>query len=297
MKKLASTDDICMVKVDVDAEKIFTYKIILPTLLAIGYSIFLYYCILEMKREVTVNPYYDQFKLVWWSGPVFFSILYLLVVYFGPKYMEKRNEFKIKPYIFVYNLYQCILNIVTVAGMVYEVYSNPWFKSIWGTPVQRDINGFPIAALVWLHYNNKYIELLDTLWMILRKKKEQLSFLHCYHHMLIMWAWFLCVRLESGGDVYFGACVNSFIHIIMYGYYTLTLLNIPCPWKKWITNMQMIQFVACFSHSVYAARTGILPIYLPIYQGFVMINMLVLFSQFYWKSYISKGKGKGKKAA
>jgi elongation of very long chain fatty acids protein 4 len=169
--------------------------------------------------------------------------------------------------------------------MIYEIYSNPWFKAPWGNTVERNSNGFRIAVLVWIHYNNKFIELLDTLWMILRKKKDQLSFLHCYHHILMMWAWFFCVRIETGGDVYFGACVNSFIHVIMYGYYTFALLNIPCPWKKWITNCQMIQFVACLSHSIYVVYKGNMPIELPLNQGFVMVNMLVLFSQFYSKRY------------
>lgn len=33
----------------------------------------------------------------------------------------------------------------------------------------------------------RYIELLDTVFMILRKKNQQLSFLHVYHHTLILW--------------------------------------------------------------------------------------------------------------
>ena len=276
-----------------DGEKVFSSSIGLPILLSVVYSIVLYYIIEDMRANVTTrNPYYDQFKDVWWIVPGFFSVVYLSAIYFGPKWMENREELKIKPYIFVYNLYQCLLNLLTVVGMIYEIYSNPWFKYPWGNTVQRDSNGFRIAVLVWLHYNNKFIELLDTLFMILRKKKEQLSFLHCYHHILMMWAWFFCVRCETGGDVYFGACVNSFIHVIMYGYYTLALLNIPCPWKRWITNCQMIQCVACLSHSCYVIYQGNLPIELPLYQGFVMINMLVLFSQFYVKSYGKKPAAK-----
>ena len=292
MKKQASVNDICTTKVENDAEKIFTSSIFVPLTIACAAFYGLYLMVEDMRANVSPpRPYYDQFKEIWWSGPIFFSIAYLLMVYFGPKLMESRKEFRIKPYIFVYNSYQCILNFLTVAGMIYEVYSNPWFKYPWGNTVQRDINGFRIAVWVWIHYNNKFSELLDTLWMILRKKKEQLSFLHCYHHILMMWAWFFCVRIDTGGDVYFGACVNSFIHVIMYGYYTLALLNIPCPWKKWITNCQMIQFMACLSHSIFVVYNKNMPIALPLNQGFVMVNMLVLFSQFYAKSYGGKKKG------
>lgn len=106
---------------------------------------------------------------------------------------------------------------------------------------------------------------------------------------------FLVCKVETGGDTYYGATVNSLIHVLMYGYYTMALLNIPCPWKKWITNCQMIQFMCCFANSCYAIWKGNAPIILPLAQAFVMINMLVLFGQFYVKKYI-KPSGKKEKS-
>ena len=235
-------------------------------------------------------PHRDPFKNIWWSAPTFFTVVYLMAVYFGPGMMKKREEFQIKPYIFTYNVYQCILNIWCVYALIHEIYTNPWFKAPWGNTPQPGPGGFRIAFLVWVHYNNKYIELFDTLFMILRKKNNQLSFLHCYHHILLIWAWFFVCKTEAGGDCYFGACVNSFIHVIMYGYYTMALLGISCPWKKWITTCQMLQFCLCLSHSIYVVFKGNMPISLPLAQAFVMINMLVLFGNFYKKSYVKTGK-------
>jgi hypothetical protein len=34
-----------------------------------------------------------------------------------------------------------------------------------------------------MHYANKYVELLDTVFIVLRKKTQQLSYLHMYHHV------------------------------------------------------------------------------------------------------------------
>jgi hypothetical protein len=95
-----------------------------------------------------------------------------------------------------------------VGAMLYEVATNPHFKGLWGNVAQIDSNAFNISFLgityllthllihlltylltqsVWVHYNNKYVELLDTVWMVLKKKNDQVSFLHCYHHLLLIW--------------------------------------------------------------------------------------------------------------
>jgi len=271
-----------------DTENVFTSALLKPIYLTVGYLFLLRLMSQSLDKEAGAVPYSDPFKNIWWSGPIFFTVAYLAMVYFGVKFMENRQPYNIKPFIFTYNLYQCILNMWCVCAMVYEIYSNPWFTGVWGNTPQQGSGGFRIAFLVWIHYNNKYVELLDTLFMILRKKNNQISFLHCYHHVLLIWAWFLVCKIEAGGDCYFGATVNSAVHVIMYGYYTLALLNIPCPWKKWITNIQMLQFTVCFTHSCYVLYKGNMPWTLPAAQGFVMVNMLVLFGNFYRKSYLSK---------
>ena len=201
----SSADDICskpMSDMKKDSEKIFTAGLIPPIMLVVGYVV----ALAMMAKELETHKNEDEpFKSVWWSGPIFFSIAYLLMVYFGPKFMANRPEFKIKPYIFAYNLYQCLLNIVCVGAMVYEVYSNPIFPAAWGNVFVPGAPSFRISFLVWVHYNNKYIELLDTVWMVLRKKNDQISFLHCYHHVLLIWSWFLVCKIQLGGDTYFGA--------------------------------------------------------------------------------------------
>ena len=175
-------------------------------------------------------------------------------------------------------------------AVIHEVATNPIFVGIWGNTPTTDPSGFRISFLVWVHYNNKYVELLDSVFMVLKKKNNQLSFLHCYHHIMLIWAWFLCCRVEATGDSFFGATVNSFIHVIMYGYYTLALLGVPTPWKKWITTCQMIQFVVCLAHSTYVYFKGNMPMILSYAQAFVMVNMLYLFGKFYQKSYSKNRK-------
>jgi elongation of very long chain fatty acids protein 4 len=35
---------------------------------------------------------------------------------------------------------------------------------------------------IWWYFFSKSIELLDTVWMVLRKKNNQITFLHVFHH-------------------------------------------------------------------------------------------------------------------
>lgn len=186
MEKSQSADNICQISTSdlkTAEEKIFTSALIIPFLLVGAYLIFLRYLCDGLYQIADSDP----FKTTWWSGPIFFTLLYLFVVFVGQRLMTSRPEFKIKPYIFTYNLYQCLLNIWCVWGFIHEVWTNPIFTGVWGNDHIPGKPSFRIGLLIWIHYNNKFVELLDTLWMILRKKNNQISFLHCYHHVLLIW--------------------------------------------------------------------------------------------------------------
>ena len=135
--------------------------------------------------------------------------------------------------------------------------------------------------------------------MVVRKKSDQLSFLHVYHHCLLIWAWWMvCFVIKNNDcvDSYFGACMNAGIHVIMYSYYLMRALSIACPWKKYITMAQMAQFAIVFAHAVFVVVDGHCPAILPYSQMFVMTNMLVLFGRFYVGAYGEKKDAKKKKA-
>lgn len=71
---------------------------------------------------------------------------------------------------------------------------------LWGNvkiPAAVDPSYFPVAFGIWCHYNDKYVELLDTLFMILRKKKNQVTFLHVWHHELMCAAWLVVCKVKS----------------------------------------------------------------------------------------------------
>ncbi|KAL2260978.1 hypothetical protein VTK26DRAFT_4841 [Humicola hyalothermophila] len=99
-----------------------------------------------------------------------------------------------------------------------------------------------LAFYGWLFYLSKFYEVFDTL-IILAKGKLS-STLQTYHHagaMMCMWAGIRYMSVPIWIFVFF----NSFIHAIMYTYYTVTAFKIRVPMfvKRTLTSMQITQFL------------------------------------------------------
>ncbi|WQF75700.1 Putative ELO family protein [Colletotrichum destructivum] len=99
-----------------------------------------------------------------------------------------------------------------------------------------------LAFYGWIFYLSKFYEVLDT-FIILAKGKLS-STLQTYHHagaMMCMWAG---MRYMSA-PIWMFVLVNSFIHAMMYTYYTITAFNIRVPMaiKRTLTTLQITQFL------------------------------------------------------
>lgn len=93
----------------------------------------------------------------------------------------------------------------------------------------------------------KFFELVDTVFLMLRKKKNQLSFLHVYHHStMFMFSW-ICIKYVPGGSAFVPIIVNSIVHVFMYIYYTLAAIRFKkvFKYKKFVTIMQLVKIHNC----------------------------------------------------
>lgn len=114
------------------------------------------------------------------------------------------------------------------------------------------------------------------------------------------------MTVSPGGDVYFGALLNSIIHVMMYAYYALALLKVSCPWKRFLTQAQLLQFTSVviytgftgykhymeLPHEAIAGEQPSIQEYFMCccVQVFEMVSLFILFSIFYKKSYSKKNK-------
>lgn len=91
----------------------------------------------------------------------------------------------------------------------------------------------------------------------------------------------------------FPGLVNSFVHVVMYGYYFLTSykpeLKKSIWWKKHITQLQLFQFMLLTIHFTVPLFTDCSYPKVPLVVGLIQnIFMMSLFSDFYYKAYIKK---------
>ncbi|XP_023390758.1 elongation of very long chain fatty acids protein 1 isoform X2 [Pteropus vampyrus] len=231
--------------------------------------------------EAVVNLYHEMIKHIdpriqgypLMGSPLLMTSILLTYVYFvlslGPRIMANRKPFQLRGFMIVYNFSLVALSLYIVYEMV---------------------------RVAWLFLFSKFIELMDTVIFILRKKDGQVTFLHVFHHSVLPWSWWWGVNIAPGGMGSFHAMINSSVHVIMYLYYGLSALGpVAQPylwWKKHMTAIQLIQFVLV---SLHISQYYFMPSC--NYQYPVIIHLIwmygtiffVLFSNFWYHSY-TKGK-------
>lgn len=100
--------------------------------------------------------------------------------------------------------------------------------------------------ILFYFYISKYIEYMDTFLIYLKGKKP--IFLQLYHHSGAVISWHLAYTYKLD-CFWIPTLLNSFVHTIMYTYYTLSLFKIEFirSIKKYITLLQISQLFFLFS--------------------------------------------------
>jgi len=233
------------------------------------------------------------------DGPyILFAILImylLLVMKIIPNLMKHREPLKLQSLIRCYNVFLVTINAYF---FTFELRSLNYGIRLLDLSIPSDGENSPElqyeSELMYFYHITKLIDLLDTIFFALRKKTNQISFLHLYHHTymaFLSWLGFW-YRFNMKPNHLF-ILLNSFVHVIMYSYYALSTVGPKIQkylwWKKYLTQLQLIQFVI---FAVYGIIVEILDIPYPkplkrMGQAQCFI-FLYLFYKFYVKSYKSK---------
>ena len=227
--------------------------------------------------------------------PNSFVFLYMIFCYYGPKIMENKKAYDLKHTLAFWNGFLALFSFIGIIRTVPAVLqSNLSFKDNICSRDSYDIyrNG-PGGFWFMLFVLSKIPELIDTVFIILRKRK--LIFLHWYHHITVLFYCWNSYSNKLPNGVYF-ACMNYFIHAIMYGYYCTKALNI-CP-KNFpshiITTLQTTQmFIGsgiCYYtwYNIYYGDCEIYNIFNLIFGSIMYLSYFYLFLEFALKRRLSR---------
>ncbi|XP_072517159.1 elongation of very long chain fatty acids protein 1b [Salminus brasiliensis] len=218
------------------------------------------------------------------------------VLYAGPRIMANRKPFQLKGPMIVYNFSLVFLS----SFIVYEFLMSGWLTGYtWRCdPVDYSDSpqGLRMVRVAWLFLFSKFIELMDTVFFVLRKKHSQITFLHIFHHSFMPWTWWWGVSFAPGGMGSFHAMVNSVVHVIMYFYYGLSAAGPRFQkylwWKKYMTAIQLTQFVLVSLHATQYYFLSSCGYQMPLFIHLIWMYgtfFFILFSNFWYQAYV-KGK-------
>lgn len=147
------------------------------------------------------DPRLDGYFLMDSPVPITVIVLnyVLFVKFWGPALMEKRPAFELRNVLLVYNFLLVIYNsVMWYHGGIYGWFGKYSFKC---QPVDfsNSVDGLGMMNVAYSYFLSKVIELLDTIFFVARKKNNQVSNLHVWHHSFMCLAMWWGVKFAPGG--------------------------------------------------------------------------------------------------
>ncbi|TVY81213.1 putative elongation of fatty acids protein [Lachnellula suecica] len=239
-------------------------------------------------------------------------VVYYIVIFGGRELMRNRPAFKLNGPFMVHNFYLTAISGTLLALFAEQLIPTLYHHGLFFTIC--DIKGGwtpPLVILYYLNYLTKYLELIDTVFLVLKKKplsmdfaEKLVAFLHCYHHgatALLCYTQLIGLTSVSWVPI----TLNLMVHVVMYWYYFQSARGIKIWWKKYITIMQIVQFVIDLGFVYFASYTYFTSTYFPwmpnagkcageefaAFAGMGIISSyLLLFISFYFATYNKEGK-------
>uniref|UniRef100_A0A182IU43 Elongation of very long chain fatty acids protein n=1 Tax=Anopheles atroparvus TaxID=41427 RepID=A0A182IU43_ANOAO len=228
-----------------------------------------------------------------WTVPLITGVYLYFVLSFGPKWMSNRKPAEIRSLLIVYNLGQVMANAMAFTMGLMYLQDYPY--SFLCQPLMLDdgAQSRHEVTLCYIYFLLKVLDLADTVFFVLRKKQTHVSFLHVYHHAIMVLSAGIFLRYICGGHMFMLGLLNTFVHAVMYGYFFLTIyrpdVTRGASWKRYVTLLQMGQFGYFVFHFFRPIILGVdcgYPRAMLWFAGIQNIFMLLMFGDFYWRTYV-----------
>jgi len=217
--------------------------------------------------------------------------------------MKNRPPMKLQGLFQLHNILLSAGSALLLALMVEEIAPLLFKNGVFWAMCDDDMWTNRLEFYYLFNYYFKYLELIDTVFLALKKKP--LAFLHVYHHSATA---LLCYTQLNGKTSvqWIPITINLSVHVLMYYYYYATAGGAKIWWKKYLTTMQIVQFVIdlfAVYFATYSYYSATYFSHLPtlgscagtesaaVFGCAILSSYLVLFINFYIQTY-NKPKGK-----
>ncbi|KAI9933139.1 hypothetical protein ASPWEDRAFT_116271 [Aspergillus wentii DTO 134E9] len=231
-------------------------------------------------------------------------VIYYIIIFGGREVMKFFQPLKLNTLFMIHNFYLTAISGTLLVLFMEQLIPTVWRHGIYFTICEHD-GGWtqPLIVLYYLNYLTKYLELIDTAFLFLKKKP--LTFLHTYHHGATA---LLCYTQLIGLTAVQWVVIdlNLFVHVVMYWYYFQSARGVRIWWKQWITRLQILQFIIGLGFIYFASYTYFTSTYFQwmpnmgkcageefaAFSGMAIISSyLFLFISFYIATYQKAAKG------
>jgi len=252
----------------------------------------------HFKFEEVDHTYWHDLITSTWKLSIYAGVAYILVIFGIQWWMKDKDPYQLKWPLFWWNLGLGIFSIIgfsrTLPGFL-DVFGKE--NGLYQSVCVKQYMDLPTVYWTILFAFSKFLELGDTIFIVLRKKP--LIFLQWYHHVITMnVVWILAPLVEPIGRWY--TVLNFGVHSLMYPYFALRAVGIKIPTRiaNLITTLQFAQMVIGFSVnmlSLFIQKLGYgcvrYPISIQLF-GLVYGSFLFLFGNLFYDSVIKKGRMK-----
>ncbi|GMR46062.1 hypothetical protein PMAYCL1PPCAC_16257, partial [Pristionchus mayeri] len=176
----------------------------------------------------------------YWSCTILVAVAYVMAIHKIQKVMENREAFNLRSTLIVWNGSLAIFSLMGTLRMgeefVHVIRTRPFIDTITYCLDPHQ----PAAFWSFCFAFSKFLELVDTLFVVLRKRK--LIFLHWYHHAVtLVYSWHAIKDGTAAGRWF--VLMNYVVHSVMYTYYAVVAagIRLPRPLSMAVTTLQTTQ--------------------------------------------------------
>ena len=214
-------------------------------------------------------------------------LIYIFFVDFIKNIKPIPDSLKMKKIRLIYNVYMSFLSAWMLYGIIVGTYETSKFSSIYNFICKDYGYNYMIEAFTKLFLYSKYIEYLDTLFLVLSGKS--ISWLQYTHHASTAILVYNNMNTTIIPQVSLFIMMNCFVHIPMYWYFAYPR-GLLYPVRQFITMIQIIQ------HIIAVTVISITPYienckynYIGNRLGLLLYGVyLTFFIVFYMKKYIER---------